>query len=171
MQVDFYKYAESVKPVKEFGLVDPDDKDGKKPAFVSYSKSTDKWNAIVECNNRSDYYFIAVDNNVPLTVKINGKDETASSCDAMLFIYSKTICFVELKADKKGNDWLNHGMEQLTKTITFFGDELDKYENKRAYLCNSRRPFVPSIHKIAQQKFLKKNKVVLRIKTEIEELK
>ena len=83
----------------------------------------------------------------------------------------KTVCFIELKADKKGTDWLNHGMEQLTNTIVFFGDELDKYENKRAYLCNSRRPFVPSIHKIAQQQFLQKNKVVLRIKTEIEELR
>lgn len=50
------------------------------------------------------------------TVKNNGKDETASSCDAMLYT-PKTVCFIELKADKKGNDWLNHGMEQLTNTI------------------------------------------------------
>ena len=64
-----------------------------------------------------------------------------------------------------------NGMEQLTNTIGFFGEELNKYENKRAYLCNSRRPFVPSIHKIAQQRFMQKNKIVLRIKTEIEELK
>lgn len=170
MQVNFYDYATTVNQVKEFGLVDPDDKEGKKPAFVSYDKTTDKWNAKVECNNRTDYSFIAVDNNIPLTVKNNGKNETASSCDAMLYT-PKTVCFIELKADKKGTDWLNHGMEQLTNTIVFFGDELDKYENKRAYLCNSRRPFVPSIHKIAQQQFMQKNKVVLRIKTEIEELK
>ena len=116
MQVNFYDYATTVNKVKEFGLVDPDDKEGKKPAFVSYDKTTDKWNATVECNNRTDYSFIAVDNNVPLTVKINDKDETASSCDAMLYT-PKTVCFIELKADKKGNDWLNHGMEQLTNTI------------------------------------------------------
>lgn len=170
MQVNFYDYATTVNKVKEFGLVDPDDKEGKKPAFVSYDKTTDKWNATVECNNRTDYSFIAVDNNVPLTVKNNGKDETASSCDAMIYT-PKTVCFIELKADKKGNDWLNHGMEQLTNTISFFGEELNNYENKRAYLCNSRRPFVPSIHKIAQQQFMQKNKIVLRIKTEIEELK
>ena len=126
MQVNFYDYATTVNQVKEFGLVDPADKEGKKPAFVSYDKTTDKWNAKVECNNRTD---------------------------------------------KKGTDWLNHGMEQLTNTIVFFGDELDKYENKRAYLCNSRRPFVPSIHKIAQQQFMQKNKIVLRIETEFEELK
>ena len=170
MHVDFYKYSAPVNPVNEFGLVDPDNKDGKKPAFVSYDKDVDNWNATVECNNHTDYSFIAVDNNVPLTVKIDGKDETASSCDAMLYTL-KTGCFIELKADKKGNDWLNHGMEQLTSTIGFFGEELEKYKNKRAYLCNSRRPFVPSIHKIAQQQFMQKNKILLRIKTEIEELK
>lgn len=102
MQVNFYDYATTVNQVKEFGLVDPDDKEGKKPAFVSYDKSTDKWNATVECNNRTDYSFIAVDNNIPLTVKNNGKDETASSCDAMLYT-PKTVCFIELKADKKDN--------------------------------------------------------------------
>lgn len=170
MHVDFYKYSAPVNPVNEFGLVDPDDKDGKKPAFVSYDKDVDNWNATVECNNHTDYSFISVDNNVPLTVKIDGKDETASFCDAMLYT-PKTVCFIELKADKKGNDWLNHGMEQLTSTIGFFGEELEKYENKRAYLCNSRRPFVPSIHKIAQQQFMQKNKILLRIKTKIEELK
>lgn len=52
MQVDFYKYAESVKPVKEFGLVDPDDKDGKKPAFVSYDKTTDKWDGTAYKHNK-----------------------------------------------------------------------------------------------------------------------
>lgn len=170
MQVDFYQYAIPVNPVKEFGLIDPDDKDGKKPAFIAYDKTTENWNATVKCNNRTDYAFIAVDNNIPLTVKIGGKDETASSCDAMLYT-SKTVCFIELKADKKGNDWLNHGMEQITNTIAFFDEELEKYEYKRAYICNSRKPFVPSIHKIAQQQFMRKNKVLLRIKTEIEELK
>ena len=85
MQVNFYDYATTVNKVKEFGLVDSDDKEGKKPAFVSYDKSTDKWNATVECSNRTDYSFIAVDDNIPLTVKNIGKDDTASSCDAMLY--------------------------------------------------------------------------------------
>ena len=47
MQVNFYDYATTVNQVKEFGLVDPGDKEGKKPAFVSYDKSTDKWNGTV----------------------------------------------------------------------------------------------------------------------------
>ena len=40
MQVNFYDYATTVNKVKEFGLVDPDDKEGKKPAFVSYDKTS-----------------------------------------------------------------------------------------------------------------------------------
>ena len=168
MQVDFYQYAEPVKPALEFGLVDPDDTEGKKPAFVSYDhKNT--WNATVICNNRTDYSFIAVDNNIPLTQKINGRQETASTCDAMIYT-PKTICFVELKADKKGQDWLSHAVEQLTNTIIFFEEELERYENKRAYICNTRRPFTPSSHKIVQQKFRQKNKVLLRIKTTVDEL-
>ena len=52
--VNTAKCYKKINQVKEFGLVDPDDKEGKKPAFVSYDKTTDKWNAKVECNNRTD---------------------------------------------------------------------------------------------------------------------
>lgn len=52
MQVNFYDYATTVNKVKEFGLVDPDDKEGKKPAFVSYDKSTDKWNGTAYKHNK-----------------------------------------------------------------------------------------------------------------------
>lgn len=52
MQVNFYDYATTVNKVKEFGLVDSDDKEGKKPAFVSYDKSTDKWNATAYKHNK-----------------------------------------------------------------------------------------------------------------------
>ena len=170
MQVDFYKYSQSVSPVEKFGIVDPDDKNGKRSAYVSYDSEGEKWNTTVECNNRQDYSFIAVDNNIPLTVKIDGKDETASTCDAMLYT-PKTVCFIELKEYKKGGGWLLRAVEQLESTIRFFGNEIEKYENKRAYVCNTRRPFTPTSHKIVQQQFLQKNKVLLRIKTEIDELK
>lgn len=170
MQIDFYQYASPISPVFEFGLVDPDDKNGKKPVFVSYDKNADKWNATVICNNRSDYSFIPVDNNIPLVKKINGRNETASVCDAMLYS-TKTVCFIELKADKKGNNWLSKAVEQLSKTIEFFGEELKKYEHKRAYVCNTRRPFTATSHKIVQQQFIQKNKVLLRINTTIKELK
>lgn len=52
MQVNFYDYATTVNKVKEFGLVDPDDKEEKKPVFVSYDKSTDKLNGTAYKHNK-----------------------------------------------------------------------------------------------------------------------
>ena len=52
MQVNFYDYATTVNKVKEFGLVDPDDKEGKMPVFVSYDKTTDKWNGTAYKHNK-----------------------------------------------------------------------------------------------------------------------
>lgn len=171
MQVNFYEKAISVTPVERFGLVDPEDKEGKFPAFVSYDPSVAKWNATVVCNNRNDYNFIPVDNCLNITVTRDGIEETASTCDAMLYT-PKTICFVELKKDKKGTDWLEKAVCQIENTIRFFGEkEMVKYENARAYICNTRRHFIPTIHSNIQQAFYKANGLVLRIKTEIEELK
>ena len=39
MKIDFLSYKTPVKPVPEFGLIDPDDRDGKKPVYVSYDSS------------------------------------------------------------------------------------------------------------------------------------
>lgn len=172
MQVNFYEKTIAVTPVERFGLIDPDDKEGKFPVFVSYDfTEEDNWNATVICNNRNDYNFIPVDNCLNITVTRDGLEETASTCDAVLYT-PKTVCFVELKEDKKGGDWLTHAISQIENTICFFGeDEMNKYESKKAYVCNTRRPFTPSSHKIVLQQFRKKNKVLLRISTEIEELK
>lgn len=156
MQVNFYEKTIAVTPVERFGLVDSKVKVGKFPAFVSYDPSVDKWNATVICNNRDDYNFIPVDNCLNITVTRDGLEETASTCDAMLYT-TKTVCFVELKEDKKGGDWLTHAISQIENTIGFFGEnEMSKYENKKAYVCNTRRPFTPSSHKIVLQQFRKK---------------
>lgn len=69
MQIDFYEYAESVKAVEKFGLIDPNDENGKKSAFINYESNMNDWGAVVTCNYRSDYSFIAVDNNIPLSRK------------------------------------------------------------------------------------------------------
>lgn len=171
MQVNFYEKAIAVTPIERFGLVDPDDKEGKFPAFLSYDSTVDKWNATVVCNNRCDYNFIPIDNCLNITLMRDGVEETASTCDAMLYT-PKTVCFVELKKDKKGGDWLEKAVYQIENTIGFFGEkEMAKYENARAYICNTHRHFIPTIHSNIQQAFYKANGLVLRIKTEIEELK
>lgn len=169
MSIDFFGYTEKVNPVEKFGLIDPEDSQGKKSAYIDYDfENVENWNANVQCNNRSDYSFIAVDNNIPLTKKVNGKNETASSCDAMLYT-KNTVCFIELKADKKGNDWCKKAVKQLESTIELFGKNLDRFNSKKAYICNSRSPHFHFSHKNIMQEFYKQNKIVLRIQTEIAE--
>ena len=155
MSIDFFKYAEEVKPVEKFGLIDPDDSEGKNPTYIDYDvEKAEAWNVSVQCNNRNDYSFIAVDNNIPLTKEINGKKETASSCDAML--YSKnTVCFIEIKADKKGNDWRDKAVKQIESTIDFFGENINKFNSKKAYIANSKRPQFYASYKDIQQEFYK----------------
>lgn len=168
MQVDFYMYAEQINAVEKFGIIDPDDKNGKQPARISYDmNSADAWDAHVCCNNRSDYSFIAVDNNIPLTrVGKSGNQETTNRCDAMLFT-QQTICFIELKNER--NAYLPHAIEQLGATIDAFGFEIKKFKCKKAYVCNKRRPQFHSSFSRVQSDFYKKYAVVLRIKVDIEE--
>ena len=66
MQVDFFKFSEDVKPVKEFGLVDTP------PAEINYDENQkDSWNAIVECNNRENYHFAPLDKKLKIMESFN----------------------------------------------------------------------------------------------------
>ena len=170
MQVDFYEYACSVKAIKKFGIIDPDDTNGKHPARISYDmNSVDTWDATVYCNNHQDYSFIAVDNNIPLTRQgKNGNQETYNQCDAMLYT-NQSVCFIELKRERSA--YLQHAVEQLGATICAFGDEIEKFKYKKAYVCNKRHPQFHSSFSQTQTKFYKKYKVVLRVSVEIKELK
>jgi hypothetical protein len=163
LPVDFFSYAQTVEPVPEFGLCDNCDET---PAFMS-TKEEDKWIAHVECNNRNDYSFIAVDNNIPVPRK-NG--DMKNRCDAMLYT-KKTVCFVELKDRDK--NWLAHAIEQLEATITIFSKNHDitSFQCRRAYVCNRRRQNFAVSFKDTQTKFHQDNHVVLRVGTKIEELK
>jgi hypothetical protein len=152
-----------VDPVLEFGICDNCDKT---PAFVSTNKN-DKWIAHAACNNRSDYSFIAVDNKIPVPGKNGGMEKR---CDAMLYT-KETVCFIELKEQKE--KWLTHAVEQLEATITTFNENYDitSFRFRRAYACNRRRPNFAVSFKNRQKKFYDDNHVVLRIGTEIAELK
>lgn len=154
----------------KFGIIDPEDKNGKRPAEISYDKAEkEKWNAVVESNNRDDYKFIAVDNNIPLShVNSSGIEETNKRCDAMLYT-KKSVCFIELKIAREA--WLQPAIEQLESTIQDFGDEINKYDYKKAYVCNKNRPQSSYLFTNIQSQFYKKHKIVLRTKIEIDELK
>ena len=99
MPVDFYCYSKAVEPVNEFGIIDGFSVQGTRCSEVCYTRENAVWNVTVECNNRKDYRFIPVDNNIPLTRKnSSGKEETGKSCDAILYT-NNTVCFIELKND------------------------------------------------------------------------
>jgi hypothetical protein len=163
LPIDFFSYAQTVEPVTEFGICDNCDET---PAFMS-TKEEDKWIAHVECNSRSDYSFIAVDNNIPVLRK-NGNME--NRCDAMLYT-RETVCFIELKEQKE--KWLTHAIGQLEATITTFNKNHDitSFQCKRAYVCNRSHPNFSVSFKDTQKKFYHDNRVVLRVGTKIEELK
>ena len=99
--MNFFDYAEFVKPVEKFGITDPEDKIGKFPAKIVYN-STEKWNATVMCNNRSDYMFVPIDNNSAISLtrtNVQNEEESDNRCDAMLGT-EKTVCFIELKNER-----------------------------------------------------------------------
>ncbi len=163
MKIDFLSYKTPVKPVPEFGLIDPDDRGGKKPAYVSYDRS-EKWNATVSSGNREDFSFIAVDNNIPVN------DSTARSeslCDAML-LTPYTLCFVELKNQREA--FLAKAVSQLENTIRLFRENHDEkdFSFRRAYICNTGHPGFSVSYKNAISSFYRRNRVVLRVGTTIE---
>ena len=47
MKIDFLSYKTLVKSVPVFGLIDPDDRDGKKSAYVSYDRSESACDAML----------------------------------------------------------------------------------------------------------------------------
>lgn len=171
MQIDFFQYAVPIPSVPEFGICDDEDKGLKTPAYLSTDKN-DRWITTVKSNNRKDYLFIAVDNNIPIKrINKQGKEEDENRCDVILHT-SKTICFIELKVDRN-KKWLEKALFQLKTTIKTFSENhnIDSFENKRAYAVNSKKGFASS-YKGIQQRFYKKHSIVLRINPKwIDELK
>ena len=166
MQIDFLRYGSHVEPVEEFGLVDPDDREGKKKAYVSYDKD-EEWNATVRSNGRDDYSFIPVDNNIPVYRHENGRYETESLCDAML-LTDNTLCFVELKNQRAA--FLSKAVSQLENTISLFRENHDEscFQFRKAYVCNIGRPGFNISYKNVISGFYKRNRIPLRIDTTIE---
>ena len=183
----FFDYSEKVKHVMEFGI--RDDEEGKEeikalllvkdpstpiaaipakelPAFLDYKNKKD-WNAIVVSENRSDFNFIAVDNNIPYNDKYGNEK---SRCDAMVYT-GKTVVFIELKDQTK--DWFEDAVAQLKSTINHFDDVegLNKFQFKKAYACNKAHPHFNYHHKERMQQFFKKTGVILHSEIVIKNIK
>jgi len=183
----FFDYSEKVNPVDEFGI--RDDENGKEklkasilaenpespfsaipvkelPAFIDYDNKKD-WNAIIESSGRSDFNFIAVDNNIPYYDK-NGNEK--NRCDAMIWT-ENTVVFIELK--DKAKDWLDDAIVQLKSTIELFEetDGLDKFKFKKAYACNKSRPSFNHQFKDRMQQFFRDTRVSLHPEMVIKNVK
>lgn len=167
-QVTFSQYEMPVKPVEAFGLIDPDDEEGKKPVVISYD-SSDCWNATVESKMQDDFYFIPIDNNINiLRTNALGKEETENRCDVAIHT-KQSVCFIELK--KQRQDFLQDAIKQIESTLLFFEDEITNYKYKKAYVCNTRHPQFNRSFKDTQSEFYKKHEISLRVTPIIKELK
>lgn len=162
-KIDFSPYGQSVPSCEVFGLVDPDDRDGKKPVYIDIG-NPQIWGARVHYSRkRIDYKFIPVDNNIPLK-REDGSD--ISRCDAVITT-ERSVCFIELKNQRKA--YIPKAVQQLLSTIDLFKN-IEKFEKKFAYICNMKRGTPPSI-KNEMNEFMKKTGgVILRHSAEIEEL-
>lgn len=173
----FFDYSEKVKPADEFGI--RDDEKGKEerrnlelsnnpespilsipikelPAFIDYNNKKE-WNAVVQSDNRNDFNFIAVDNNIPY----NDKDGNENSrCDSIIYT-EQTIVFIELKNQEK--KWFEESINQLKMTIDHFDktDGLNKFKFKKAYACNKIHPYFNYQFKNRIQQFFRETGVSL----------
>lgn len=161
-QIDFFKYSKRIIPIDEFGLVD------KQPADVDYdNKEKDKWNAIVECNNRRDYLFSPLDKKIRIP---KGQGEEESLCECILST-KNTIAFIELKESKNGN-YRKKAENQIENTLMLFkrNHDISEYTYKKAYICNRKRPKYNIMQNNICSDFTKRNGVSLYIGRNIEEL-
>ncbi len=161
----FFDYSETVEIVPEFGICD-NKTEKEKPAFLLYDNK-EAWNAVVVSENKTDFNFIAVDNNIPYSDK---KGNEKKRCDAMLWT-SNSVVFIELK--DQARDWLDKAIEQLKSTIEYFDnvDGLNKFKFKKAYVCNKARPFFNYQFKDRIQQFYNETGVNLRTEVLIKNIK
>lgn len=154
--MSFFDYSVFVNKSNEFGICE--NKISKEqPAYIDYDNN-ELWDAVVKSDNRADFRFIAVDNNIPYNDK-NGNEK--KRCDAMLYT-EQTVIFIELKAQDK--DWLNEAIGQLKSTIEHFKNEenIMNFKFRKAYACNRKHPNFNYQFKSRMQKFYNETGVLLR---------
>ena len=61
--MSFFEYSVPVNKSVEFGIREHET-EKEKPAYIDYNNQ-EQWDAVIESNNRTDFRFIAVDNNIP----------------------------------------------------------------------------------------------------------
>ena len=180
--MSFFDYSESVNSVERFGI--RDDEEGKQllinkeleenyqgqkakqakemPAFVDYTEKS-LWNAEILSDNRNDFNFIAVDNQIPYFDK-DGNQKTL--CDAIVWT-PNTIIFIELKTNDKS--WCSKAIDQLESTIEFFKSCEDINKFKYMLVTVSTRNLIISIA-IECKSLLKKTALYFDLKKKLKVL-
>lgn len=162
---DFFSYSEAVPTQKEFAICDDNNQ---QPVSLEHVGDSEH-QVIVISNNRSDYFFIAVDHNIPLK-REDGSDDNI--CDAMLYT-KETLCFIEIKC-WRGTGWISKASNQIISTLKHFkiNHPNDEHKFKDAYLCNwkQRRKLLNESHKELKSSFMREHKLHLYISNTINEL-
>lgn len=167
MPIDFFFEEQNINPIDEVGIIEL--RKAELPAYIDYDlNNKQRWDSIVKINNRDDYYFNAIDNHIIIKKKDNENDEE-SRCDCMLHT-DKSICFIEIKHQK--NKYIGKAINQLEKTIDIFleNHNIEQFEFKVAYICNTRHPIVNTLRSNNCNNFVKKYGISLHISREIKEL-
>lgn len=150
---------------KTFGLYDTENTS---PVILDYD-APQKWEVSVECNNQTDYKFIAVDS-VKELLEYKKKNQGLDTCDAILKSRN-TICFIELKNQDKS--WFQEAVTQLKETIALYQTShgTDDYKFRRAQAANKTHPNFHSSMTNTMHKFWQDTTFILRVGTKIMELK
>ncbi|GHU65396.1 hypothetical protein FACS1894123_11270 [Bacteroidia bacterium] len=152
----------------EFGICD-DPPPAEKPAYIDETDRT-KWIAIVNNSKNKEITFTAIDHCSEYDFK-KEDDKPDKRCDGVI-TFKKNVIFVELKERKgrKSKDWIDDGEEQLKRTIYHFSKTKDSvlFENKYAYIANSKKPVFYRGQDVRMNNFQKDTGYVLRIQNRIE---
>ena len=164
MPVDFFSYAEAIPTQKDFAIHDDQDQ---KPVYMEHIGDSEG-QVVVVSNNRTDYFFIPVDHNIPLK-RADGSDDEI--CDAMLYT-DNTLCFIEIKC-RRAKGWVSKAAGQIASTIGHFDRNHPEHPQrfKDAYICNWKRrnSLVKESHNEMKDNFLKDYKTHLYISNTIAE--
>jgi len=145
--VDFFdeKYRmEEARNDELFGL-----NDGNPCAYTTTDGVKEDWNAIVENPDKCTLQFTPVDKNI-IILRANG--DKNKSCDGMLYIKKKLLCFVELK-DAGYGGWLDVVIGQLKSTLVEYGNYNDRvpFKKKICWAANKQHGFSVSFMKRMQE--------------------
>jgi hypothetical protein len=126
--------------------------------------TNETWDAIVKNDSYLDLTFSPIDHVLDLRL-VNG--QVAKKTDAMLYILTRLLILVELKAEDNPFAFYTDANKQLKQTIDFMkinnSQELGAFLYKFAYIANRVRPTNHSIRESHTKTFYKLTGFLLQV--------